>query len=353
MYTLSKGTFMVLIIAVIHTRFILKRAKLKLTYDILFVSIKSSVHTRMSRSHMQAALLGIPPHTTHLSNPCHTESTTESTTDSTNADYSTHFPIPTPPHIQLYPTHPTLSPIIPYHLCPYKPHTPMPHNSDPTRFYLYSTPTSTHHTHPTQTLLNPPRPISTLSNLTPTHLHLYSRPYHSSTPYPIPTLPILTYTQLPPLPTVLTPPKPSYTHPTPFHSTHSYIYPPPSLLTSTSHHYTLLYPTPTLPTLTYTKPPPLPTILTHPILHTPTQHHTIPPNPLLSLSTSISTHVYITTLHPTLPYSDPTHSYLYLYPTPHHTIHSSLISFHLHFYPRLYHNTTPYPTLFRPTHILT
>ena len=53
-----------------------------------------------------------------------------------------------------------------------------------------------------------------------------------------------------------------------------------------------------------------------PYLDTPT--HTIPPYALLSLPSSISTHVHITVLHSTLPHSDHTHSYLYSTST-HHT----------------------------------
>ena len=98
-----------------------------------------------------------------------------------------------------------------------------------------------------------------------------------------------------------------YAHPTPFHPTHSYIYPPPSLPTSISQHYILPYPIPILPTFTYTQPPPLPTVLT-------------PPKPS--------------------------------YTHPHNSILLSLISAHLHLYPRLYHSTTPYPTPFRPYPLL-
>ena len=182
------------------------------------------------------------------------------------------------------PLHPTFN---------YTPNTPLipitHHTVPPLPIYILTHPAHTIPTRPavtfaqlpplptilTQTLPNPPCPISTQFNLTPTHLHLYSRSYHSTTLYPIQTLPTITYIQPPPPPTVLTPLKPSHTptHPTPFHPTHSYIYPPTSL--PTSQHYTLPYPIPTLPTLIYTLPLPLPTILIPPksSCTLPTQFH--------------------------------------------------------------------------------
>ena len=246
---------------------------------------------------MQAALSDIPPHTTHLSNPCHTESIT----DSTNADPHSPHPHPhstihstIPQHI---PTPPPSYPTISAHI---NPNIPTPHHSDPTRSYRHSTFTSTHHTHPTQTLLNPPRPISTLSNLTPTHLHLYSRTYHSTTPYPTPFRPD------PVLPTL-----------------HLHIYPPysphPNLHTLTPHHSTLpilisthlhLYPRPyhsTTPYSTPFRPYPLlpkhnlhvnPPYSSHPNLTTTTPSHSHLPTPT---STHLHLYVHVTALHPTLP----------------------------------------------------
>ena len=91
----------------------------------------------------------------------------------------------TPTHPNPYlPSYPTTS----AHINP-NTHHPTPFRPDP----LF---TSTHHTYPIQTLLNPPRPISTLSNVTPTHLRLYSTSIsqHYTLPYSIPTLPTLTNT---------------------------------------------------------------------------------------------------------------------------------------------------------------
>ena len=100
----------------------------------------------------------------------------------------------TPTHPNPYlPSYPTTS----AHINP-NTHHPTPFRPDP----LF---TSTHHTYPIQTLLNPPRPISTLSNVTPTHLRLYSTSISQHYTYPTPFRP---YPLLP----ILTPSKPSYTH---------------------------------------------------------------------------------------------------------------------------------------------
>ena len=115
-------------------------------------------------------------------------------------------------------------------------HPTLPH-SDPTHFYIYSTSTTTHRTHPTQTFIHPPTQFHpTLSYLCPPPSLPTSISQHYTLPYPIPTLPTLTYTQPLPVSTILNPPKPTHPIPTqptltsthlhlylrPYHSTTSY-----------------------------------------------------------------------------------------------------------------------------------
>ena len=231
----------------------------------------------------------------------------------------------------------------------------------------------TDHTHPTQTLLQPPHPIPTLPNLTSTNLHLYLHPYHSTTLYPTHTeerqvrngtlvlylddtwdLEIILHlddfvdfccTTLRRLRRHML----SYTngfvdlyifatlkdfvdldillHLPDSDPTHSYLY---SISTFTHR---------THPTQTSVHPP-----------------HTIPPYPLLYLPTFIYPRPYhITTSYPTpfRPYPLLPILNLHIYPpysphpnfhtpTPHHSTLPSLISTHLHLYPRPYPSTTPY-----------
>ena len=151
------------------------------------------------------------------------------------------------------------------------PNTPTPHHSDSIHSYIYSTSTSTQHTY-----LNPNLTKPTPTHFHSTQSHLYPPPplptfisqYYTLPFRPYKLLPILNFNLYP---TYSIPPKPSCTHPTPFNPTYSHLYPSPSLLTSRSQHFT---PPTTLPTLTYTQPPPLPTILTSPKPYY--NHHTLP-----------------------------------------------------------------------------